>query len=164
MVQTYLAPHRGFVAPFALVSGSQFRPPAPEIYPTHAHAFIKQAEQILQYSANLTDRETMIAESWADGPSTETAPGHWALFAQFVSRRDHHTVDDDVVMFFAVANALHDAGIAVWEAKRYYDYVRPITAVHFFFATSLGSLEKARFRGLDSSWDRIGSHIRLPRS
>jgi hypothetical protein len=129
------------------VSGSQFRPPAPEIYPTNAHGYIQQAEQILRYSANLTDREKVIAGYWADGPSTETPPGHWALFAQFVSRRDHHTLDDDVVMFFAVANALQDAGIAVWDAKRYYDYLRPITAVHFLFRDELIRAWKGPFLG-----------------
>jgi hypothetical protein len=32
------------------------------------------------------------------------------LFAQFVSARDHHTVDDDAKMFFALTAAIHDAG------------------------------------------------------
>jgi hypothetical protein len=33
-------------------------------------------------------------------------------------------------MFFAMANALLDASISAWETKRFYDYVRPITAIH----------------------------------
>jgi hypothetical protein len=37
-------------------------------------------------------------------------------------------------MFFALGNALLDASIAVWEAKRFYDYVRPITAVRYLYA------------------------------
>jgi hypothetical protein len=73
-------------------------------------------------------------EYWADGPGTELPPGHWALFAQWVSRRDSHTVDDDVKMFFALTNALLDVGIAVWDCKRAFDYVRPITAVRFLMA------------------------------
>ena len=36
-------------------------------------------------------------------------------------------------MFFALANAIHDAAIATWEAKRYYDYVRPVTAIRHLF-------------------------------
>jgi VCPO second helical-bundle domain len=39
-------------------------------------------------------------------------------------------------MFFAMANALLDASISAWETKRFYDYVRPITAIHYLFAGS----------------------------
>lgn len=37
-------------------------------------------------------------------------------------------------MFFAVTNAILDASIVSWDAKRYFDYVRPVTAIHFLFA------------------------------
>src|SRR3989441_6783474 len=56
------------------------------------------------------------------------------LFGQFVSRRDGHTLDQDVKMFFALANAVFDARIVAWDCKRAYDYVRPATAGHFLFA------------------------------
>src|SRR5437667_1643914 len=129
----FIAPHWGQVVPFALASGSQFRPPqVPNLYPFGGYRV--QAEQILHYSARLTDREKAIAEYWADGPNSELPPGHWMLFGQFVSRRDGHTLDQDVKMFFALANAVFDAGIVAWDCKRAYDYVRPVTAVHFLFA------------------------------
>ena len=32
-----------------------------------------------------------------------------------------------------LANALMDASIAVWDAKVYYDSVRPVTAIRFLF-------------------------------
>jgi len=47
------------------------------------------------------------------------------LFGQFVSRRDGHTLDQDVKLFFALANAVFDASIVAWDCKRAYDYVRP---------------------------------------
>jgi hypothetical protein len=75
----------------------------------------------------------MISEYWADGPETEQPPGHWLRFAQFFSARDHHTLDDDVKMFFALTNAMLDAGIAAWDAKRAYDSVRPVTAISLLF-------------------------------
>jgi hypothetical protein len=50
-----------------------------------------------------------------------------------VSARDHHTLDDDVKMFFALSNAIFDAGIAAWDAKRTYDSVRPVTAVPLLY-------------------------------
>ncbi|OYV02485.1 MAG: hypothetical protein CFE45_00165 [Burkholderiales bacterium PBB5] len=81
----------------------------------------------------LIAKQKVIAEYWADGSSSELPPGHWELFAAFVSQRDHHTLDADVKMFFALANAIHDAAIATWECKRYYDYARPVTAIRHLF-------------------------------
>jgi hypothetical protein len=81
----------------------------------------------------LETKQKVIAEYWADGPNSELPPGHWELFASFVSDRDSHSLHDDAKMFFALANAIHDAAIATWEAKRYYDYVRPVTAIRHLF-------------------------------
>jgi len=75
----------------------------------------------------------MIAEYFADGPHSELPPGHWDLFAQFVSARDHHGLDADVKLFFALTNAIFDAGVVVWDAKRAFDSVRPATAVPYLF-------------------------------
>ena len=132
MPQRYLAPHWGLVTPFALASGDALRPDTPPLHP--ARAYRREATQILRFSALLRDRQKVIATYWADGPNTETPPGHWNLFAQFVSQRDGHSLDEDVKMFFALGNALLDASISVWECKRYYDYVRPITAIRFLYA------------------------------
>jgi hypothetical protein len=134
VIQNYIAPHWGNVIPFALKRQDQFAPKEPKFYPRDAAQYLKQAKQILDYSANLTDRQKVIAEYWADGPSSELPPGHWCLFAEVVSTRDHHTLDQDIKMFFAMTNAVFDAGISAWHFKRFYDYVRPVTAVHFLFA------------------------------
>jgi hypothetical protein len=131
--QQFVAPHWGLVTPFALTSGAQFRPAAvPNLYP--GTGYEQQVREIIDYSANLTDEQKVIVEYWADGPGTEQPPGHWAALAQWVSRRDSHTIDDDVKMFFALTNALFDVSIAVWDCKRAFDYVRPITAVRFLMA------------------------------
>jgi hypothetical protein len=129
VVPGYIGPFWGLVTPFALSSSSQFQPGPPERYP-HGE-YIAQAEEILVINAHLDDRQKMIAEYWADGPHSELPPGHWTLFAEFVSRRDGHTFDQDVEMFFIVGNAVFDAGIAVWQCKREFDSERPITAIHF---------------------------------
>lgn len=134
VVQKYIAPHWGQVTPFALTSSSQFRP-TKEPRKTHPPGkYRQQADQVLDYSAKLTDEQKVIAEYWADGPESELPPGHWTLFAQFVSKRDNHNLDADVKMFFAMTNAILDASIACWEAKRHWDYVRPVTAIHHIFA------------------------------
>lgn len=130
--QRFLAPHWGQVHPFALDGSDEFRPEPPAFLP-HGN-YRKEANQVLHWSAKLTDRDKMIAAYWADGPSTETPPGHWSLFAQYVSARDQHDLDQDVTMFFALGNALLDASIAVWECKRHYDLARPITAIRHLYA------------------------------
>ncbi|GAB3007431.1 vanadium-dependent haloperoxidase [Saccharothrix stipae] len=131
--QTFLAGHWANVKPFSVLSGSVHRPlVGPAKHGTDAYA--AQAAETVRLTAALTDRHKAIAEYWADGPDSETPPGHWAgLFAQFVSRRDHHTDDQDVKMFFMVANAVLDASIAAWDAKRAFDSVRPITAVRYLY-------------------------------
>jgi hypothetical protein len=120
------------VAPFALASASQYRPAPPALSGTPEYA--AQAQHLVDVQQALTEQQKVIAEYWADGPSSELPPGHWCLFAQFVSERDKHTDDEDVKMFFAMANAVADAGIAAWDAKRVYDSVRPITAIRYLMS------------------------------
>jgi hypothetical protein len=88
-----------------------------------------QAQALLDLSAGLTDEQKMIAEYWADGPHSELPPGHWTLFAQFVSRRDHHGdhehgIERDVKLFFALTDAVFDGGCYAWDNKRAFGSVR----------------------------------------
>jgi len=123
------------VTPFAMSSQSQFQWLEGLFGPAKygSEAYRRQAQQLIDFSAGLTDRQKMIAEYWANGPHTETPPGHWNLFAQFVSVRDHHGLDDDVKMFFAMNNAMFDAGIVSWGGKRAFNSVRPVTAIPYQF-------------------------------
>jgi Domain of unknown function (DUF6851)/VCPO second helical-bundle domain len=133
----FIAPHWGLVEPFALGSGSQLRSPVGPA--RHGSAqYTAQAEAVVALSAGLTDEQKTIAEYWADGPRSELPPGHWNVFAQSVSRRDHHGanehgVDLDVKLFLALTNAIFDAGICCWDNKRAFDSERPITAIRHLF-------------------------------
>jgi hypothetical protein len=133
--QKFATPHWRSVTPFALTSPSQFRPdhgPAVTVLKGKpSDAFRKEVDQQLRYSAGLTDTQKVIAEYWEDPPGSETPAGHWNLFAQWVSRRDHHSLDEDAKVFFALNNALLDASITAWDAKRQWNSVRPITAVRW---------------------------------
>jgi len=71
----------------------------------------------------------LIAEFWEDGGGTSFPPGTWMTFGQFVSSRDDNSLDDDVKLFFALGNAVFDAGVATWESKVFYDYARPVRAI-----------------------------------
>jgi hypothetical protein len=130
--QVFLAPHWGRVTPFALTSANQFDPGPPPSFGTIRYA--QQALEVVAHIAALSDARKAIALYWADGPNSETPPGHWSLFAQFVSRRDQHTFDQDIKMFFVLGNAMLDTSIAVWDCKRQFDYVRPVTAVRVLYA------------------------------
>lgn len=83
----------------------------------------------------------VLAEFWADGPTSETPPGHWNLIANAVADKPEFErrfagegsaldpLEWDVKAYFALNGAVHDAAIAGWGAKRKYDSVRPITMV-----------------------------------
>jgi hypothetical protein len=128
----YIGPHWGNVIPFGLTSPSVFRPPAPPAYGTPTYR--EQAKEVVDLLANLDDRKKTIAEYWADGPSTVQPPGHWQLFGLNISERRNHSLDDDIKMFFALGNAVMDAGIACWECKRFYNTSRPFTAIRALYA------------------------------
>ena len=127
VVQTFTTPHWGNVTPFALTSPDQFRPPGPT--QRTLLGLDEEVADTLLLSATLTDVQKVRAEYWADGPNSETPPGHWCYLAQAVSRARNHSLDDDAKLFFGLANAELDASIASWWAKREWDYVRPITAL-----------------------------------
>ena len=50
-----------------------------------------------------------------------------------VSANDCNTIDYDVALFFLLGQAMLDASIAAWDAKRAYDSVRPISAIRYYF-------------------------------
>ncbi len=84
----------------------------------------------------------VLAEFWADGPTSETPPGHWNTLANYVSdnlaaKRIGGTgpaVDDlewDVKLYVALNGAVHDAAVGCWGTKRLYDSVRPISMIRY---------------------------------
>lgn len=89
------------------------------------------------------DYARVLAEFWADGPASETPPGHWNTLANYVA--DHPSVDKriggggprvddlewDVKVYLALNGALHDAAVAAWGVKGYYDYSRPISHIRY---------------------------------
>jgi len=92
---------------------------------------------------NRGDFTRSLAEFWADGPNSETPPGHWNVIANSVSDElapnlriagTAAPVDRlqwDVKLYFALNGAVHDAAIAAWGAKGHYDSVRPISMIRF---------------------------------
>jgi len=90
-----------------------------------------------------SDYARVLAEFWADGPDSETPPGHWFTILNYVS--DHpetvkkfggqgsiiSDLEWDVKSYIALGGAMHDSAINTWGIKGYYDYVRPISAIRY---------------------------------
>ena len=127
-VQQFVTPHWGQVRPFALSPGSVFRPLFSPFGPSTA-----EMDQLIALSAGLNDSTKAQVDFFANNPGSVTPPGQWSKFAELVSANDNNTLDQDVVLFFVLGQAMLDASIACWEAKRYYDSVRPVTAIRWFY-------------------------------
>ena len=134
VLQMFVGAQWSFVTPFAMAKGDDFRSavePGPFRYGSPEYE--QQAEELIAISGSLTDLQKMIAEYWSGEVYDLETIGHWMEVAQFVSSRDQHTLDDDVKMYFALSNALLDASIAAWDAKRAYDSPRPVTAISLLY-------------------------------
>ena len=92
---------------------------------------------------NQGDFARALTEFWADGPESETPPGHWNVVANTVSDEldpnlriagSGEPVDRlqwDVKLYLALNGATHDAAIAAWGLKGHYDSVRPISMIRY---------------------------------
>ncbi len=97
------------------------------------------------------DYTRVLAEFWADGPDSETPPGHWFTIINYVS--DHPLLEKrlngqgpvlsdlewDVKCYLALGGAMHDCAVTTWGVKGYYDYVRPISAIRYMAAKGQSS-------------------------
>lgn len=89
------------------------------------------------------DYTRVLAEFWADGPDSETPPGHWFVLLNYVNDHPLHVrkiggegpvldqLEWDVKAYLAMGGTMHDAAIASWGVKGWYDYLRPISAIRW---------------------------------
>jgi hypothetical protein len=90
------------------------------------------------------DYTRVLAEYWADGPDSETPPGHWFVLLNSVSDNpllekkfqgegdELSDLEWDVKSYFILGGVMHDVAISVWGIKGWYDYIRPISAIRYF--------------------------------
>ncbi|MBV8230348.1 MAG: phosphatase PAP2 family protein [Planctomycetaceae bacterium] len=119
------------VTPFAMITGSQFRPgPPPALGSPDYNAAVSQVESLGGVdSTTRTPDQTQIALFWSDGAGTDTPPGHWNAIAEQVAMQEKDSVARDARLFAQLDIALADAGIAAWDAKYAYNFWRPITVI-----------------------------------
>ena len=127
----YVLPQWGFVTPFVMSSGSQFRPSGPPVLSSSQWAADFNEVKALGSATSLTRTadQTEIALFWADGAGTHTPPGHWNAIAQHVSAAQGNTLDENARMFALLNLAMADAAISAWDAKYHYNFWRPVSAI-----------------------------------
>jgi len=91
----------------------------------------------------LGDYARVLAEFWADGPDSETPPGHWFSVLHYVTDHPEHNgqfmgqgpvldpLEYDVKSYLALGGGMHDSAISAWSVKGYYDYPRPVSAIRY---------------------------------
>ena len=89
------------------------------------------------------DYARVLAEFWADGPDSETPPGHWFTILNHVNDDELlvkkfngqgpvlSDLEWDVKAYLALGGAMHDSAVDTWGVKGYYDYVRPISSIRY---------------------------------
>ena len=87
------------------------------------------------------DYTRVLAEFWADGPDSETPPGHWFVILNEINEHPQLErkfegigpelghLEWDVKSYFALGGAMHDVAISAWGIKGWYDYIRPVSAI-----------------------------------
>jgi hypothetical protein len=129
----FLTPHWFKVQPFVLENAAQFRPEPPPTTKANDAFLRTQVDEVLALNRELSGADKAIVEFMRDGPRSTGQSGHWLRFAQDVSRRDRFGLDEDVKLYFAIANTAFDAFISCWETKRVYDSSRPWTLVRHYY-------------------------------
>ncbi len=119
--------HWGSVTPFVLTSGSQFRPvPPPAVGSAKYNTALTQVKTFgTLANPRHTVEQTRIAQFYKQ--DAEILVNEVAR--QLVSSSDA-TLEEAALIFAATDFALADSRIAEWDAKYFYKFWRPITAVN----------------------------------
>lgn len=98
-------------------------PPAPD-----SPEFTAALATVRAYTRVGSARQDALVRKWADGPGTDTPPGHWNAIATELIRT--YGLDDvEAARVLAVMNmALFDASIVCWRTKFEFWYPRPSQA------------------------------------
>jgi uncharacterized protein (TIGR03118 family) len=119
------------VTPFALDSGSQFRPPAPPALtsPEYTAAFNEVKDIGRVDSTVRTPEQTEVARFWEAKAGTPQIAGYWNEIAEDAAMSQGNTLDQNARLFAELNVALADETIAFFDAKYTYNRWRPVTAI-----------------------------------
>jgi len=136
-IDTYPDDQASILDEYNILGGGMFGSDGHEINPSTSTPYESNVVPLGDYAR-------VLAEFWADGPDSETPPGHWfGIYNEAVVAHPEHErtlggIGDeieplayDIIVYLALGGALHDSAIAAWSTKRAYDYARPITAIRY---------------------------------
>lgn len=126
-----LLPHWPHVKPLAMKSSDAFRCRPPLAIDSEAYAK-EWAEVKALGGRDKHDRDsydTLSSVFWSDDLGSSTPAGTWNLIAQEVVKSEGYDFYQQARLFALLNLSMADAGIACWDAKYYYNYWRPETAI-----------------------------------
>jgi hypothetical protein len=135
--QTPVLPGWGLVTPFAIPTVNQFRPEGPPEFssPLYGREIERVRELGGKFDTDVTQikrnfDQTEIAQFWAyDRDDTFRPPGQLNEVAQEVALAQGNTLAENARLFALLNIAQADAGIVAWDAKYFYEQLRPISAI-----------------------------------
>jgi hypothetical protein len=121
-----LFPSLAHTLPFAIPSPSSYRPAGPPALTSAQYAAdLNEVKVIGELTSTLrTADQTEAARFWQG-----TAPTFWNRAAATAARQQHTTLSDNARLFALLNVAMADAAISCWDAKYFYEFWRPITAI-----------------------------------
>jgi hypothetical protein len=140
-------PYWRLIKPFSLDTSSQFRPEPPFAFSKDTNSvFYKMVKEVYTVNKNLSDSQKTIASYWDDNPFVMqhsghlmfankkiTPGGHWMGITAIACRQSKADEVKTAQAYCLTAISLLDGFICCWDAKYYYEYVRPITLVNAWF-------------------------------
>jgi hypothetical protein len=121
-------PGWGNVTTFGLNHGEQFRPEPPEFFVLTSEAYTRDYQEVQDIgsinSITRTPEQSDIARFWYEG-----SPTGWNRIARVVAAQKGFNLWENARLFALVNFAMADGFIAGWNAKYFYNFWRPVTAI-----------------------------------
>ncbi len=121
-------PGWGSVTPFTLTSGAQFRPAPPKFFDLTSAEYAADYNDVKAIgelnSATRTAQQSEIARFWYEG-----SPTGWNRIARVVAAQRGLDLWENARLFGLLNFAMADGFIAGFDAKYFYNFWRPVTAI-----------------------------------
>lgn len=126
--QQFAIPQYGLVKPFTYGNPAQFEvsPPTNSNF-RNRETYRRQADEVLEASANLTDTQKIKAEFFNDVVPT------YGVIARVVNLGGNYSTEQTVHYVTRADVAFHDTTIASYHFMRKYDSVRPFSAIRYLY-------------------------------
>ncbi len=140
-----LEPSWSKIRTYFIDSASQFTEsykPYPYDIKNSQSNFYKELKEVKEQVDKTNEDELATSKYWDCNPLAPqhvshltfaekklTPGGHWMSITRTVSKSKNESLVDASKIYSLVALSIHDGFVACWQAKYYYDYIRPITAI-----------------------------------